>query len=107
MRLTHIATALAVALTAVLVSAGPAVASATPAAAAPTTDGAISAPEAYRQHQAGGASAPDCYLVYFINNANGRYVSAEPNNTGGSYAMLRARAAVWGPWEHFSYYRYL
>lgn len=33
------------------------------------------------------------------SNANGNYVSAELGYTGGSYAMLRARAASQGSWE--------
>ena len=36
--------------------------------------------------------------------ANGNFVSAEMGYTGSNYAMLRARAAVQGPWEQYTAY---
>ncbi len=46
------------------------------------------------------------HVDYIINEANGRYVSAELGYTGGDYGMLRARATSLGPWEKFDIVRY-
>jgi len=48
------------------------------------------------------AAVVGCYNNQSIkSNANGRWVSAELGYSGGSYAMLRARATAIGPWEKY------
>jgi hypothetical protein len=49
------------------------------------------------------ALAQTCYIVYLYNVGLGRYVSAELDYSGSSYAMLRARATAVGPYERFNY----
>jgi hypothetical protein len=36
-----------------------------------------------------------------VANANNKFVSTELGYTGSYYAMLRARANEWGPWETY------
>jgi hypothetical protein len=47
--------------------------------------------------------SPGPTTTYFYSAANDSYVSAELGYTGASYAMLRARATAFGPWETFSW----
>jgi hypothetical protein len=44
-----------------------------------------------------------CYDGWLKSGANGKYVTAELQYTGGDYAMLRARATSVGSWERFEF----
>jgi hypothetical protein len=47
-----------------------------------------------------------CGVVKLTNQYNGKIVAAELDNTGASYAMLRARSNAFGNWERFEYCHY-
>ncbi|WP_433428520.1 fascin domain-containing protein [Nonomuraea sp. CA-141351] len=47
------------------------------------------------------ANADTCLNTTIISDVNNMFVSAELNQTGTLYGMLRARATSVGPWERF------
>jgi hypothetical protein len=74
-------------------------------AAAPSRSAAVAEARAALAKAPGvrGSDLIYCYApVYIYSPANQKYVSTELGYSGGSYAMLRARATAFGPWETYS-----